>query len=95
MHKPLHPGQFIAEVYLSRYGVSRRELARHLDVSVSTLDRLLHGSAIVNADMALRLEKALGRSAESWMAMQRNYGLWRARQRVNLSRVSKLQLRAA
>jgi len=95
MHKPLHPGEFITEVYLSFHSVSQRELARHLDVSLSRLNRLLHGLGTVNADMALRLEKTLGRSAESWLAMQRNHGLWRARRRVNLSRVSKLELRAA
>jgi plasmid maintenance system antidote protein VapI len=31
--------------------------------------------------MALRLEAALGTSADMWLAMQTNYDLWQARKR--------------
>lgn len=37
--------------------------------------------------MALRLFKAFGQTPESWMQMQVNYELWRAKQHVNLERV--------
>ncbi|MBI3149217.1 MAG: hypothetical protein HYZ17_11980 [Betaproteobacteria bacterium] len=33
---------------------------------------------LLSADMALRLAKALGGSAESWLHMQANHDLWRA-----------------
>jgi antitoxin HigA-1 len=45
--------------------------------------------------MALRLSKALGRSAESWMAMQANYDLWHARRSVKLGKVGKIKFPAA
>jgi plasmid maintenance system antidote protein VapI len=45
--------------------------------------------------MALRLAKSLGRSPESWLAMQYSYHLWQARQRVDLSGVAKVRLTAA
>jgi plasmid maintenance system antidote protein VapI len=45
--------------------------------------------------MALRLSKALGRSPESWLAMQYNHDLWQAKQYVNLANVSKVKLTAA
>jgi plasmid maintenance system antidote protein VapI len=45
--------------------------------------------------MALRLSKALGRSPESWLAMQYNYDLWQAKQRVKLGNVGKVKLTAA
>jgi plasmid maintenance system antidote protein VapI len=45
--------------------------------------------------MALRLSKALGRSPESWLAMQYNHDLWQAKQRVNLRDVEKVRLSAA
>lgn len=45
--------------------------------------------------MALRLSKALGRTPESWLAMQDNYDLWHARKLVKLSSVQKLDLSAA
>jgi plasmid maintenance system antidote protein VapI len=45
--------------------------------------------------MALRLSKALGRSPESWLAMQDQYDLWHARKTVNLKRVKKVSVSAA
>jgi len=45
--------------------------------------------------MALRLAKALGRSPESWLAMQSNYDSWQARQSVKLGNVGKVKLTAA
>ena len=41
--------------------------------------------------MALRLSKALGRSAESWLAMQDAHDLWVARQSVDLERVRRVE----
>lgn len=90
MHNPPHPGEFIIEVYLQPYGISARELARRLDVAPSTLSRILKGRSRVTPDMALRLAKVLGRSPESWLAMQDAHDLWVARQHTNLERVSKL-----
>jgi plasmid maintenance system antidote protein VapI len=45
--------------------------------------------------MALRLSKAIGRSPESWLALEDAHDLWMARQRVDLQRVGKLKLAAA
>ena len=95
MYNPPHPGEFISGIYLEPNGVSGRELAEKLDVSASTLSRVLNGTSRVTPEMALRLSKALGRSPESWLAMQDNHDLWVAKKSLNLSRVEKLQLRAA
>lgn len=95
MHNPPHPGEFISEVYLIPNGLSGRELAEKLGVAASTLNRVLTGSSGVSPEMALRLSKALGRSPESWLAMQYNRDLWQAKQRVDLSNVSKVRLTAA
>jgi addiction module HigA family antidote len=84
MHNPPHPGEFITGVYLEPNNLSGRELAATLGVSASTLNRILTGNSAVSPEMALRLSKALGRSPESWLAMQSNYDLWQARQRVKL-----------
>ena len=92
MHNPPHPGEFITDVYLEPNGISGRELADKLDVAASTLSRILKGSSRVTPEMALRLSKAIGRSPESWLAMQDAHDLWLARQHVNLGRVGKLRL---
>ena len=95
MFNPPHPGEFITEVYLEPHGISGRELAEKLDVAASTLSRILKGTSRVTPEMALRLSKALGRSPESWLAMQDAHDLWVARQHVNLKGVGKLKLAAA
>lgn len=90
MHNLPHPGEFIREVYMEPFGISCRHLSSKLGVSPSTLNRLLKGSSGVSSEMAVRLSKALGRSAESWMTMQDNYELWQAKRSVNLSSVEKI-----
>lgn len=95
MHNPPHPGEFITEIYLDPHGISGRELAAKLDVAPSTLSRILKGDSRITPEMALRLVKALGRSPESWLAMQDAHDLWIARQHVNLQRIGKLKLAAA
>jgi len=90
MYNPPHPGEFITVIYLVPSGVSGRELAQKLDVSPSTLSRVLKGSSRVTPEIALRLSKAIGRTPESWLAMQVAHDLWLARQRVNLSGVANL-----
>jgi antitoxin HigA-1 len=95
MHNPPHPGEFISEVYLVPNNLSGRELAAKLGVAASTLNRILTGVSGISPEMALRLSKALGRSPESWLAMQYNHDLWQAKQHVNLGKVSKIKLTAA
>ena len=95
MHNPPHPGEFITEVYLEPNNLSGRELAGKLDVAASTLNRILKGTSGISPEMALRLSKALGRSPESWLALQYNYDLWQARQHVKLERVRRVRLTTA
>lgn len=95
MYNPPHPGEFITEIYLEPNAITGRELAAALGVAPSTLHRVLNGLSGVSPAMALRLSKALGRSAESWLVMQSNYDLWHARRTVKLGNVGKLKLPSA
>ena len=95
MHNPPHPGEFIYDVYLEPSGLSCRFLAKKLDVASSTLSRVLKGQSAISPEMALRLSKALGRTPESWLAMQDSYDLWHAKQNLNLSNVQPLEFALA
>lgn len=95
MYNPPHPGEFIREVYIEPFNLSYRNVAEKLKVPPSTFNRLINGESKVTTEMALRLSKTLGRSPESWLAMQDNYNLWHAKQRVNLEDVERLVLIAA
>jgi antitoxin HigA-1 len=91
MHNPPHPGEFIREVYLEPHGLSLRVLAGKLGVAPSTLNRVVSGKSGISPEMALRLSLVLGRSAESWLAMQDSYDLWQARQNVDLKGVEAIR----
>ena len=95
MHNPPHPGEFIKEVYLSPFNISSRKVAEKLLVSASTFNRLIKTESNISPEMALRLSKTLGRSPESWLAMQDSYNLWHARNNVDLRKVKKLNIEAA
>ena len=95
MHNPPHPGLFIREVYLEPNGITGRQLSAKLGVAPSTLNRILMGNSGISPEMALRLSKALGRSPESWLIMQDNHDLWRARQSVNLDSVESIEFHVA
>ncbi len=78
MHNPAHPGAVLREYLPDTVGVT--EAAKRLGVTRQALSALLNGRAGISAEMALRLEAALGTSAEMWVEMQAGYDLWRARQ---------------
>lgn len=94
MYGSLHPGQFIRFVYLQPIGISHPTVAASLKVSTSIFTRLLNGQSNVSPEMALHLPKTLGRSSESWLAMQSNNDLWQARQAINIDAVEELPLSA-
>lgn len=78
MHHPAHPGAVLRE-YIGDVTVT--EAASRLGVTRAALSRILNGNAGISADMALRLEQALGTSAEMWLEMQLKFELWQASQR--------------
>ena len=95
MHKPPHPGEFIQVTYMEPFDLSCRYLAAKLNVAASTLNRVLKMQSGISPEMALRLSKALGRSPESWLAMQDAYDLWQAKKHIKLGGVQKVNLNAA
>ncbi len=95
MHNPPHPGEFIRDTYVEPFDISIRSLAESLGVSPSKLTRIVSMRSGESPEMALRLSKALGRSPESWLAMQHNFDLWQAKKTADLSGVQKVQFEAA
>ncbi len=95
MHNPPHPGEFIQATYMEPFDLSCRYLAAKLNVAASTLNRVLKMQSGISPEMALRLSKSLGRSPESWLAMQDAYDLWQAKKRVKLGSVQKVNISAA
>lgn len=95
MYNPPHPGEFIYATYMEPFGLSCRFLASKLGVAASTLNRILKSQSSISPAMALRLSTVIGRSPESWLALQDAYDLWQAKQNINLDSIHKLELNVA
>jgi antitoxin HigA-1 len=78
--RPTHPGAVLREDVIPGLNITQGKLAELMDVSRLTVSQLLHEHRALSPDMALRLEKLLGTSAESWLRMQESVDLWEARQ---------------
>jgi len=78
--RPTHPGAVLREDVLPALDISQGRLAELLGVSRLTVSQLLHEHRALSPDMAMRLEKLLGTSAESWLRMQEAVDLWDTRQ---------------
>lgn len=80
LHNPPHPGGLIRRQCLEPLGHTVTDAARGLGVTRQALSDLVNGKAGISVDMALRLAKAFGSSAETWLGLQMAYDLWQARQ---------------
>ena len=80
MHNPPHPGEIIRELCIEPLGLTITDAAKGLCVSRKTLSALLNGRFGISPEMAIRLSKGFGGSAESWLIQQSQYDLWQALQ---------------
>lgn len=86
MKAPLHPGALVKE-NLDDLGLGVADAARGLGVTRRQLYNVIDGKSAVTPEMALRLEKAFGGTAATWLQMQVNFDLDQARKRVSTARV--------
>lgn len=79
---PVHPGEMIREDFMVDYGLSVSRLASALGVSRQSINELVRERRAVSPEMALRLARLFGNSAEFWLNAQRSIDLWNAEQAV-------------
>jgi len=83
MFNPPHPGETLKEDVLPALGLNVTEAAAQLGVTRVALSRVLNGRAAISPEMALRIEGWLGVEnggrADTWIAQQAAYDLWKAR----------------
>jgi addiction module HigA family antidote len=68
--RPVPPGEILLREFLEPLGVTQAAFARRIGVTPTRLSEIIHGKRPVTIDTALRLERALGFKAESWLRMQ-------------------------
>jgi addiction module HigA family antidote len=89
MHDPPHPGEIIRDDCLKPLGLSITSAAKWLGISRQSLSELLNGRNGISAEMAIRLEKAFGSTAETWLRMQLSYDLWQAKKKSRKIKVAR------
>jgi addiction module HigA family antidote len=78
MKNPPHPGRSIRNACLAPLGLSVTEGARVLGVTRQALNNVVNGKSGISAEMAIRLTKAFGSTADTWLRMQVAYDLAQA-----------------
>ncbi len=93
MRNPPHPGLSVRHDCLEPLGLTVTEAAKVLGVTRQALNNLLNGKSGISPEMAVRLAKAFGSSAETWLGIQMDYDLAQVRRRekeIIVKRVSNL-----
>ena len=91
MFNPPHPGRSILHDCLEPLGLTITAGAKVLGISRQSLDKVINGRGGISPEMAIRLTKAFGSDAETWLKMQLAYDLFQARQREHKIHVSHYQ----
>ena len=95
MKNPVHPGRIVRQDCLETLGLSVTEGAKVLGVTRQALNNLVNGKSGVSPEMAIRLSKAFGSTAETWLQMQMNYDLADARKSESKIKVRRYQAEEA
>jgi addiction module HigA family antidote len=74
MKNPPHPGEIVAD-NLAELGVNVKDAAEALGVTRQQLHKVISGRSGISPEMAVRLEKAIGSTADTWLRMQVDYDL--------------------
>ena len=79
MKNPVHPGRVVRHDCLEPLGLTVTAGAKVLGVTRQALNNVVNGRAGISPEMAIRLSKAFGSTAETWLRMQLAYDLAAAR----------------
>jgi antitoxin HigA-1 len=79
MKNPVHPGRIVRHDCLEPLGLTVTEGAKILGVTRQALNNVINGKSGISPEMAIRLSKAFGSSAETWLRIQLAYDLAQAR----------------
>ena len=73
--KPVHPGEVLRLDFLEPMGITAYRLSKETGVSAQHWGRIIIGTRGITADVALRLARFFGTSAQVWMGLQARYDL--------------------
>ena len=71
----IHPGEVVAEEFLSPLKISVEKLAHDIDLPQVDIIEIIKGKRRITAHTALRLSKYFGNSAKFWLGLQDDFDL--------------------
>lgn len=89
MKNPPHPGLSIRHDCLEPLGLTVTGGAKVLGVTRQALNNLVNLKASISPEMAIRLEKAFGGGADTWLRLQAAYDLAEAQKRASKIKVKR------
>lgn len=75
---PTHPGEMLRAEFLGPLGLTQTEFAKQIGISYVRLNEIVNERRGITPDTALRLERALGASAQFWLNLQLAWDLYHA-----------------
>lgn len=88
---PTHPGELLREDVLPAIRQPKIRIAEGLGISCRHLHDTLAGRKPVSAEVAVKLARMFGSSAEVWIRMQGSYDAWHAARTVHVSAAPRLE----
>ena len=80
--RPVHPGDILRHDFMEPLKLTAYRVAKDLGVSAPTVNEIVRRRKSVTAEMALRLARYFGTSAQLWLNLQTQYDLEVARQKA-------------
>jgi addiction module HigA family antidote len=80
--RPIHPGEYLREEYLTPLGMSAGQLARHLRLPRTRIERIVKEEVGLTPDTALRLARFFDTTPQFWMNFQQAWELETAAERL-------------
>ncbi len=90
MKNPPHPGLSVRKDCLDPMRLSVTKASKLLGVSRKQLSDIVNCHAGISPEMAIRLDKAFGGGAETWLRLQAAYDLAQAMKREDQIKVKRL-----
>ncbi|WP_084374002.1 HigA family addiction module antitoxin [Reichenbachiella faecimaris] len=76
----IHPGEILEKDFLEPMGITAYRLSKAIGVQQTRISQIIKGKTSITADMATRLSKYFGTSAELWMNLQSKHDIRKTRQ---------------
>ncbi len=81
MRKPTHPGEILKKEFLEPLGVTQSQVAKDIHTTFRTINEIVNEKRNISPEMAIRLSRYFGTSAELWLNLQNQYDLYAVKEK--------------